>query len=110
MKTERTKVTQEVHIWAIPKSEWEIQESPNELPFRYQMFTNHNTPWQDGSVKVSSHDVDLYVPADIDLLGAAIETLKEQIETVRNESWVKIKKFEEQIQNLTLLEHKPEEV
>ena len=50
----------------------------------------------------------LIVPAGIDLLASAIETLKEEIRTTRKESNEKIANYEKQIANLALLEHMPE--
>ena len=108
MKTKHTKVTQKMSIWAIPKSDYDLEDlSPGEMPFDYKIFTNMNTPWQDGSVKVDTQEVDLWVPAGVDLLEQAIETLKEQIKETRAEAQSKITKYEQQIEQLTLIEYKP---
>lgn len=105
MKTKRTEVVQKMSIWAIPKSDYEIDESkPGEMPFNYKIMTTMNTPWQDGSVKVHEAEMVMYVPAGLDLLEKAVETLKEQIKETRAEAQSKIHKYEEQINNLMLLE------
>ena len=105
MKTKRTEVVQKMAIWAIPKSDYEIEESPNEMPFNYKIMTGPcSTPWQDGSVKVHEADMTMYVPAGLDLLEKAVETLKDQIKETRAEAQSKIVKYEAQINNLLLIE------
>jgi len=108
MKTKMTEVKANLAIWAIPRRHDFVEEG--ELPFRYVVKTDFDTPWQDGSTKVHTVETTLIVPAGIDLLASAIETLKEQIKTTRKESNEKIAKYEKQITNLALLEHKPETV
>ena len=105
MKTKRTEVVQKMAIWAIPKSDYEIEESaPGEMPFKYQIMTSGGSPWQDGSVKVHEKEITMYVPAGLDLLEKAVETLKEQIKETRAEAQSKIYKYEAQINNLLLIE------
>jgi hypothetical protein len=107
MKTEATKVTNTLQIWAIPQSDYYIEEHPGEIPFRYEIRTHK--PYQDGSVMVHETEVSLLVPAGIDLLKAAIETLQSEIKTTRAEAEKRCQELEKQVHNLLLLEHKPTE-
>lgn len=106
MKTESTKVTSKVQIWAIPKESYEMnEEDPNALPFQYQIMSNR--PYKDGSVMVSETEISLWVPEGIDLLEKAIETLKEEIKDTRASAEIRCESLQKQINNLFLLEHKP---
>jgi hypothetical protein len=108
LKTESTEVTETLQIWAIPRSEWQIERDPAKFPFRYEIRTG--SPYQDGSVKVHEQEVSLYVPAGIDLRKKAIETLSEEIKTVKKDADTRVKDLEEQINSLALLEYKPDNV
>ena len=100
-----TEVTSTLAVWAIPRNQEFV--NPGELPFRYQVNTDGHTPWQDGATKVHTTEVTVIVPAGIDLLASAIDTLKEEIKRTKDEAKVRVEKFEKQIANLSLLEHKP---
>ena len=106
MKTTMTEVTEPLCIWAIPKHEYQIEADPHSLPFNYEFRRKGHTPYQDGSTLVHTVDVTLVVPAGIDLLEKAIETLKSEIQKTRAEAQVQVEKLEKQIEGLLMLEHK----
>ena len=48
--TKEESVTDMVGIWAIPRSQYYMEENPNAVPFRYELSTGRN--WTTGAVKV----------------------------------------------------------
>ena len=103
MKTETTKVTKKVQIWAIPTT---LPLIGDEEPFYYEIKTS--SPYQDGSVMVHEEEIILYVPAGVDLLSAAVDTLKAEIQTTRATAEARCVNLQEQINNLLMIEYKPE--
>lgn len=105
MKTKRQYVKGPVSVWAIPKSSWERVEG--EDAFRYVI--KDSTPWESGAVKVCTQEVELVVPAGIDLLARAVETLQEKQRAVLAEAHRQNTEYEEQIKRLLMIGHdKPE--
>jgi hypothetical protein len=104
MKTKRTEVQAKIAIWAIPNNYAE----EGELPFTYTAMMGSGTPWQDGSVKVMAREELFVVPAGIDLLAKAIETLKGEIQKTRAEAASQVKKYEMQMESLLQLTYQPE--
>lgn len=102
MKTVDELVEGKMQVWAIPDK----YPDEGEPPFRYVVRDNIGSPYQDGAVMVKEQDVTIRVPAGIDLLEKAIETLKGEIKTTRADAEVRVNNLQEQINNLLLLEHK----
>ena len=105
MKTETTKVTTTLQLWAIPRSEYYIETHPEELPFRYEARTEKC--WQDGAVKLHEEEVTVWVPEGIDLLEKAVETLKDEIKDVKKTADERVEDLQQQINNLLMLEYTP---
>ena len=99
MKTLQTKVEFKFSVWAIPLA----FADEGELPFEFKVMMGLNTPWQDGSVKIMERDSMVVVPAGIDLLSKAIETLKGEIQKTRAEAQVQVEKYEKQLDGLLQL-------
>lgn len=101
MLTKKEPVTGNVYVWAIPQSKYALEQDSTLPPFRYEIHTG--SPWQNGAVRVSEHEVTLTVPAGVNLLAAALETLelkkKEAFEAYARE----VKQIDEQIAGLMLL-------
>ena len=100
MKTKRTEVNCTLAIWAIPNS---YKDEEGTLPFDYKVKLGNETPWQDGSVKITESEQIVYVPAGIDLLEKAIETLKGEIQKTRADAQKTVEKYEKQMESLLQL-------
>lgn len=104
MFTVAESVTGEVQIWAVPRSSYAPKDAP---PFSYQLHAG-TIPYQDGSVKVCTHTVTLQVPAGVNLLQAALDTLEDAKVKAREAYMEKIRNLDIQIQSLRQLTHQPE--
>ena len=117
MKTQLTKVDGKAYIWAVPKGEYtlgqEIRENGDSMvgicPFKYDVTCNESD-WRSDSVLVAEFDIVGTVPAGIDLVLKAVETLRNQIVTIQAEAEKEVAKIEEKIRKLALIEYKPEVV
>ena len=103
MKTTQKTITQELQIWAVPRSTWHMENYPNDEPFTFEVSTSK--PWESGAVHVHNVEVTLVVPAGIDLTAKAIETLREAIKETRDAAEHKVENLNKQINNLLMLEH-----
>jgi hypothetical protein len=101
MHTKSEPVTGSIQIWAIPRSTYELTQNPELSPFTYQLCTS--TPWQTGAVRVSTHEVILYVPAGVNLLAAALETLELKKKEAFDYYARQVKEIDEQVQQLLRL-------
>lgn len=104
MFTVSESVTGEVQIWAVPRSSYAPKDAP---PFSYQLHAG-TIPYQDGSVKICTHTVTLEVPAGVNLLQAALDTLEDAKVKAREAYMEKVRSLDVQIQNLRQLTHQPE--
>jgi len=114
VKTKETLVQSEAHIWALPKGEYQLKQDLEEAdgdatkvtPFKFEI-TDSDSHWRDSAVHVHAFDVAGVVPAGIDLVMKAVETLRNKILTIQADADKEIAKIEEQIKNLALLEYQP---
>ncbi len=102
--SELTPVTGKVAIWAIPKPD----ASADEAAFRYELFSRGYSPWQDGAVKVHEEEITVVVPEGINLVEAAVKTLRAAQEVIRADSAEQIEKLEARIKELALITYQPE--
>lgn len=108
MKTKKTEFNQTVGVWAIPKTSFEIEQSPKAEPFYFQVQTN--SPWQNGAVKVHEENITITVPEGIDLTAKAIETLELAKAELYGSLKQQVADIDSQIKALTMIEHiAPEE-
>jgi len=102
--TKLTPITRTIKIWAIPKSFPE----PGEEPFTFEVRTDR--PWATGAVMIHEEDVTLIIPAGINLIAKAVETL-EQAKREKTDDYVRdLKDLDRRIDDLKLLTHMTEEV
>ena len=99
--TKLTEVTQDISIWAVPNHD----AAPDQDPFNYELFTVGSRPWRDGAVKVNTLPVTLMVPAGLNLIQKAIDTLKEAQDEVLKDAHEKVAELEKRIGEFTLLTH-----
>lgn len=91
-------------IWAIPRQvRYYSQEEIRQEPFEYSLRRVGDSPWADGAVKVNTIEVDYTIPAGINLLQKAIETLEEQKRKSYEDHLDNVRKLDEQINQLKLL-------
>lgn len=107
MKTEITTLKQMLQVWAIPLTVWEIKQSPEKLPFSYEVKTNK--PWEEGAVKIHETEISIVIPGGIDITKAAIETLKEAQKEVKLKAEKKVTELTERINSLLMLEYQSDE-
>jgi len=105
MKTQNTKLTQTVKVWAVPRSSYAMEQNPNSPPFEFRIRTD--SPWENGAVNVFEKEITIEVPDGIDLTERAIATLREAKLAVLADAERRIVEIDTQISNLTLIEHKP---
>jgi hypothetical protein len=103
MFTVSESVTDKVEIWAIPRSQWADKSEP---PFSYRLYAG-TSPYQEGAVKVSTQEVTLSVPAGINLLQAALDTLEEAKVRAHEAYITKCMELDQQIQSLRQLSYQP---
>lgn len=70
IKTKTDTVTQEIGLWAIPKSDTRY----GEFPFSYELYGT-NTHWRTGAIFVAMVTIQTLVPEGVDLMAKAHETL-----------------------------------
>lgn len=102
MITKREKVAGKAYVWAIPTCQWERQNDPEMGMFKYQVSTNDHM-YYSGSVKVCEHEVELTVPAGINLLERAVATLNEEKLRVLGDAQKKAMEIQEEINKLLML-------
>jgi hypothetical protein len=116
MKTKSTIVEGTNYIWAFPKTDWEIGQELKDVdgdmtkivPFKYQI-TASDCNWRDDSVLVHEFTTVGVVPAGIDLVKAAVKTLRAEIEQVQADAAKKVSELEEKIKTLALIEYQPDD-
>ena len=111
IKTKDSTIYGTVNVWAIPKPSYVIEVARNTQeegfsPFDYEIRTD--TCWQNGAVKLFEKEISLKLPAGIDLLHAALTTLKDQKKEILVEAEERCSLIDKQIQELALLEYVPE--
>lgn len=99
--TEATDVEGEVSIWAIPRR---YPSEDNPQPFDYKII---NYAYEQGAVKVVTHNIKLPVPAGINLFEKALDTLEAAKETAHQAYMEQIRNIDEQIQQLQLIGYTP---
>lgn len=115
MKTVKTKVEGTGYIWAIPKSDYEIRneladvdgDASKVVPFTY-IIKSHDSDYRDGAVMVHEFDIVAQVPEGVDLIKAAVATMRDEIVKLQSETKKKVDELEKKIRDLALIEYQPE--
>jgi hypothetical protein len=106
MKSSAQSVAGKVHVWAVPKNPDYDDMSGD--PFTYEVTSSGSYHWKTGAVCVHDQDIIVEVPAGIDMISKAFETLnaaKVQAQFDYNQRIIEIDK---QIHQLLRLTHQPE--
>jgi hypothetical protein len=114
-RTEEMVVKGEIGIWAFPKNQYRVEAEAKDFydgdvrkvhPFRFELRTGH--VWEEGAVKLHETDVSVMLPANIDLLAQAVETLRETKRQEQRQFDERMEQLEKQIRSLSMLEYNPE--
>ena len=108
MKTRAIEFAQELDVWAIPRTQHEVDveiEEGVEHPDPFKYSARVGNPWITGAVKVKSITVTIRVPGGIDLVQKAVETLREERKEALQECEKKCVELDQQINRLLQLEH-----
>jgi hypothetical protein len=107
METTREAVKGKIHIWAVPRSEYEIKNSEDKLPFELKLSTMGHYYGGDDSVRIDTQEVTVYSPEGIDLVDAALQTLRDLMTEKKKEHQTAIDLIETKIKALLRIEHLP---
>ena len=111
MKTKLTEVKGQVYIWAKPLSQYDYdraqEEGVNPEPFTYELSTQ-NYMFGDGNVNVTSEEVMLVLPAGINLIAKAIETLEDAKSKAHTELNDRLRELDAQIEKLQFITFVPQ--
>lgn len=107
MKSTAQTVTGTVYVWAVPKDA--TYEDMTDGPFKYEISQSSSYHWKTGAVMIHEQDVTVHVPAGIDLISKAFETLNAAKVEAQVEYNKKIMEIDKQIQGLLMLTHQPAE-
>jgi hypothetical protein len=103
--TKAEPVTGDIDIWAVPRSQYADKNDP---PWHYELRAGSRC-WTTGAVLVNTVPVTLTVPAGLNLVSKAIETLKKE-KAEKYDSYLKeIADLDQQIEQLQMLTYQPEE-
>ena len=110
MKTHNIRWKQDLDVWATPMSAHRAaklhEEDPTALPFDFEVRVG--SPWRTGAVRLHTFlDMPWVLPDGLDLLTAAIRTLREEQKTTLEEADKKVAELEEQIKIMLRLTHDP---
>ena len=111
LRTESQQVTGLISVWAVPKARWQLEEEISEgnfspFPFRFILSTSH--VWEDGAVELTQKEVSIYLPEGIDLLQAAMDTLRRAKSKILADAEKKCQEIDEQMQHLMMITYQPE--
>lgn len=108
MITEKEVVTGKVFVWAVPTPSY-LKDKYGDRPFHYELNTSDYS-YVKGAVKVHEQEISVLVPAGINLVAKAIETLEDEKVKAREEYLKKIAEYQQQIDGLKLLPAPSKEV
>jgi hypothetical protein len=99
--TKMTPITRTIKIWAIPNSFPE----PGEDPFTFEVRTDR--PWATGAVMIHEEDITVTIPAGINLIAKAVETL-EHAKRETTDAYIRdLKDLDKRIDDLKLIGYTP---
>jgi len=106
MKSVAKTIEGKVFVWALPKDA--SYEDMTDGPFKYEISQSSSYHWKTGAVMIHEQDVVVNVPAGIDLISKAFETLEAAKVEAQVEYNKKIMEIDKQIQGLLMLTHQPD--
>lgn len=104
--TEKSEHTGQISIFARANTRYD-PEDENSLPWFYE-FATGTTHWNSKAVLIVTHDLTLPIPAGINLVQKAVETLHAKIAEKKAELAKDVAELEAEISKLSLLTYQPE--
>jgi hypothetical protein len=101
--TEQTTLTTNLQIWALPHSQWHIDNFPDDGYFRFEVLTSE--PYGDSNILVAEKEVTIEMLAGIDLGTKAVETMQAEIGKLRRQAKEAIELLQERINCMQQLTH-----
>lgn len=101
MKTKETEVTGSVTVYAIPSGK-------KDAPFDYKIYDDTCDLSSEHRIKVHSTEIVIILPAGINLVEKAIETLEEKRAKAREEYYREDTRLQNEINKFLQLTHQPE--
>ena len=105
MLTKEKTITRKVHIFAIPIASHALEEGGD--PFTYEVYPYENH-YDENAVRVMEHEVTVTIPAGLNLVSLAIDTLeslKEKEETSYN---IRVNALDSRIKDLLRISYDEE--
>ena len=100
--TKEEEVTGSAYIWAIPN------RNPDEHgPGAFYYRVMHN-PWETGAIKVHTFEVKGTVPAGINLIEAALQTIEDKKNEIQARAFREVQDLEKEKEKLLKLTYRPE--
>jgi len=106
MKTEETKLKVTLYVHATPNSLYGRIEGQKPYDFNVYTFERH---YDENAIMVHSLETSITVPAGINLTAAAVQTLEEKKQKLKEDYFVAKSIIEDKISNLLALEYSPED-
>jgi len=107
MKTEKFSVTAPIYVWAWPKDpKYEDVEGG---VFHFDLRDSKSYHWRTGAICIHEMEVTIDVPAGVDLLGKAVDTIHAKIAEEQMEQDRTVRELNEQLKGLLQLTHQPED-
>jgi hypothetical protein len=103
--TKETECTGEVSVFAKPNDFYNPND-PEDQAFTY-ILREGTSHWNDRCVLIVTHPVTLPIPAGVNLVEKAVQTLHNKIAEKRAELAQDIAKLEEEIAKLTMITYQP---
>lgn len=103
MITEHETLEFETHIWAVPTSDYARELDPTTPMFTYELYNHTQRCWTQGAVKVAPATVTATVPAGVNLVQAALDTLQEEIDDINKRAKEETLRVQHKMQELLLL-------
>jgi hypothetical protein len=101
--TEQTTLTTNLQIWAIPHSQWHMENYPDDGYFRFEVLTSE--PYGENNILCNEQEVTIELPEGIDLGTKAVETMQAEIGKLRRQAKEAIEVLQERINAMQQLTH-----
>jgi hypothetical protein len=105
MKTTSKTVSGTISIWAVPRTDWEVENSDDNELFDLELYSGDITPYREGAVHIHTEAVYVECPAGIDMVQAAVDTLHDAKEREGAQYAARIGDLNKKIAALLRLSH-----
>ena len=107
MKTTSKTVSGPISIWAVPRTDWEVESSDDNELFDLELYSGDIKPYREGAVHIHTEAVNVECPAGIDMVQAAVDTLHDAKEREATQYAARIGDLNKKIAALLRLSHTP---